>query len=304
MATTSTLSVNVDTAQAIAEAAATQPVNKVTTVDVLKQPLASRSLGPNTLIPAGMFTTLIGQAYAAVSRSAVDESGNLLPDWQLNLDNVPVYLGNEISQYGIGFYGQSVASLISLGFIKPNTLSLITDPSLTSTVLNNNNSWTGQQGVNGLLDYLNNFRLQNVSQQKIMVGAYQGLQQLEVITGAETAQQLAALLQPAARYGVTDTVAWINKQVTTAQLSDIIIAARQGIYAVDFFKTNSATLFPASDPGGFVNTAQRAELDQLVSALIDNPKIPAITFTTAVANTKTSVANAGGDATFRLNNNR
>jgi len=302
--TTGSTTVNAATKQAVARAAATQPIDKVVANNILSEPLANRGIGPNNLLNQQLVTTLTAQAASAASRPAFDQVGNLLPGWQYNTNNVPVYVGNDLAKYGVGIYGQSVAALTSLGFLKPGTLDLITDPSLTATVLNTSSVWSGQYGVGSLTDYLNSSELQNLSQVALMDGAYQGLVNAQILTGAEDATTVAALVQPAANLGVTNVAAWVNGTADATTAAQVETASRQGIYATDFYNTYFTQLFPAVDPGGFVNTAQRTQLDQLVAAIISNPKVPSINFSDASAAELAGNAAAvtvTGEGTFRLN---
>jgi len=181
--TTTSTAPNTPAKQAVAKASVAPATNKVAANNVLSEPTATRGIGPGNILNQQLVTTLTAQAAAAVARSPFDAEGNLLPDWQLNINNVPVYLGNEIAQYGVGLYGQSVEALTSLGFLKPGTLNLITDPSMIATVLNADSVWSGQYGVGSLLDYLNSAELQNQSQVALMEGAYKGLLDAQVLTG-------------------------------------------------------------------------------------------------------------------------
>ena len=290
-----------------AQAAATEPISKVTADRIAAEPLAVTGIGPNNLLNQQLVTVLTAQAAAATDRPALDQVGNLLPGWQYNNSNVPVYVGNDIAKYGVGLYGQSAEALTSLGFLKPGTLNLITDPSLTATVLNTSSVWSGQYGVGSLTDYLNSSELQNLSQVALMDGAYQGLVNAQILTGAEDATTVAALVQPAANLGVTNVVNWINGSANAVTAAQVETASRQGIYATDFYNTYATQLFPAPDPGGFVNTAQRTQLDQLVTAIINNPKVPAINFSNAsVAELAGNVVavTTTGEGTFRLNPSR
>jgi hypothetical protein len=127
------------------------------------------------MITAEQVTALTAQAANDAAYNPYDLNNNLLPDWQLNDDNVPVYLGPEIATRGVGLYGQTPSGLTVTGYLKSGTLSLITSPEMTYVVLNTPAVWTGQQGINSLLDYLNNPILQNLVQNEIMQGAFQGL---------------------------------------------------------------------------------------------------------------------------------
>ena len=301
------ITVNAPVQQAVTRAATIPVLNKVLAQNVVSEPLANRGIGPNNLLNPQLVTVLTAQAAAAAARPAFDAANNLLPGWQYNNSNIPVYAGNDIAKYGIGLYGQSIAALTSLGFLKPGTENLITDPSLTAPVLNTSSVWTGQLGVGSLTDYLNSSELQNLSQVALMEGAYQGLADAQLLTGTEDATTVAALVQPAANLGVTNVAAWVNGTANSTTMSQVETASRQGIYATDFYKTYATQLFPAVDPGGFVNTAQRTQLDQLVSNIVNNPKVPVISFSsasTAELTGQPTTAGVIGPGTFRLNPSR
>jgi hypothetical protein len=251
------------------------------------------------MITAEQVTALTAQAAANAFVDPYDADGNLLADWQLNDNGDPVYLGAEIATRGTGIYGQTPAGLILTGYLKPGTLSLITSPSLTLTVLNTPAVWTGQNGVESLLDYLNDPVLQNLAQIDIMTGAFQGLIDAGVLTGGESARYQATFVQPAARYGVTAVVSWINGTASTNLTNDILLIARQAQYAIDFVDTYSSLLNAGIDIPGFENTVERQDLDQAVIDIIDNPKVPAIDYVDTTTTT-TLPTTVDEDGVFRF----
>lgn len=251
------------------------------------------------MITAEQVTALTAQAAANAYVDPYDATGNLLPDWQLNDANIPIYLGAEIATRGIGIYGQTPAGLTLTGYLKPGTLSLITAPSLTLTVLNTPAVWTGQNGITSLLDYLSDPILQNLAQIDIMTGAFQGLLDAGILTGSESARYQATFLQPATRYGVTAVVSWVNNTASTDLVNNILLVARQAQYAIDFIDTYSNLLNAGIDVPGFDNTVNRQDLDQAVTDIIGNPKVPSIDYvdTTTVIDTPTTV---NEDGVFRF----
>jgi hypothetical protein len=230
------------------------------------------------MITSEQVTALTAQAAANAYIDPYDADGNLLTDWQLNNNQDPVYLGAEIATRGIGIYGQTPAGLILTGYLKPGTLSLITAPSLTLTVLNTPAVWTGQNGIESLLDYLDEPVLQNLAQIDIMTGAFQGLLDAGILSGGESARYLATFVQPATRYGVTAVVSWVNDTASTELTNNILLVARQAQYAIDFVDTYSSLLNAGIDVPGFENTVDRQDLDQAVIDIIGNPKVPSINY--------------------------
>jgi hypothetical protein len=229
-----------------------------------------------------------------------DADGNLLTDWQLKDPGDPVYLGANIATRGIGIYGQTPAGLVLTGYLKPGTLSLITAPSLTLTVLNTPAVWTGQNGVESLLDYLNDPILQNLAQIDIMTGAFQGLLDVGILTGGESARYQATFLQPSTRYGVNAVVSWVNDTASTELTNNILLVARQAQYAIDFVDTYASVLNAGIDIPGFENTVERQDLDQAVVDIIDNPKVPSIDYVDTVTTAVTVPTTVNEDGVFRF----
>lgn len=247
------------------------------------------------MISSEQVTALTAQAANAAYVNPYDNDGNLLADWQLNDSGDPVYLGTEIATRGVGVYGQTPAGLTLTGYLKPGTISLITAPALTLTVLNSRAVWTGQNGITSLLQYLNEPILQNLAQIDIMTGAFQGLIDAGILTGSESARYQATFVQPAARYGVTAVISWVNGTASTDLVNNILTVARQAQYAIDFVDTYSALLNTGIGISGFENTVDRQDLDQAVIEIIGNPKVPSIDYAdvTAITNIPTTVDEDG-----------
>jgi hypothetical protein len=252
------------------------------------------------MITSEQVTALTAQAAANAYVDPYDADGNLLTDWQLNDNGDPVYLGADIATRGIGIYGQTPAGLVLTGYLKPGTLSLITAPSLTLTVLNTPAVWTGQNGIESLLDYLNDPILQNLAQIDIMTGAFQGLLDVGILTGGESARYQATFLQPATRYGVNAVASWVNDTASTELTNNILLVARQAQYAIDFVDTYASVLNAGIDIPGFENTVERQDLDQAVVDIIDNPKVPSIDYVDTVTTSVTVPTTVNEDGVFRF----
>jgi hypothetical protein len=235
---------------------------------------------------------------------AYDEDGNLNTDWTLNNENVPVYLGTLISETGVGVYGQTPESLVLAGFLKPGTTSLITAPALTAIVLNTPAVWTGQFGINSLLDYLNYPVLQNLTQISLLSGAYQSLLDVGILNGNESARFQASFVQPTAQFGIESVVNWVAGTADPDTVTKVKIAARQAQYAIDFVDTYGPELNLSADIPGYTNTVARTDVDAAVNEIIDNPKIPDIEYAdTTVPGIGVRVAIPGvtdEDGTFRF----
>lgn len=231
------------------------------------------------MITEQQVTALLAQQAKSVDLyAAFDSQGALLPGWQYNLNGIPVYTGSELGVRGIGLYGQSVNNLILTGYLLPATANLILDSSLVYVVLGSPAVWSGLNGVTNLIEYLSNEDLQNQAQIDLMIGAYQGLIDAGIFTGNQTARFEATFLQPAAHYGVDTVVAWIKGQVSGTTADMLTVSARQGQYAVDFMATNISAINTIPSLSGSVGTTIRTVVDQAVTEVIGNEKIPTINF--------------------------
>jgi hypothetical protein len=236
-----------------------------------------------TILTTGQVTALVAQARTAAYYTSADITGELLPDWYIATNGEAVYAGPEIATRGIGLYGQTPANLVLVGLIKPAALDLITDSTMTFTVLNSPVVWTGAYSINGLTDYLDSPLLQEQVQLALYDGAYQGLVDYEIIVGDEEARYIAAFLQPAVRYGIDAVVEYLQGTADLALSSAIEVAGRQGIYAMDFVEAYGDELFLTTAPASSDNTVIRTQIDQAVSDIIDNPKIPTLEYANIAA---------------------
>lgn len=236
-----------------------------------------------TILTTGQVTALVAQARTAAYYTSTDITGELLPDWYIATNGEAVYAGPEIATRGIGLYGQTPANLVLVGLIKPAALDLITDSTMTFTVLNSPVVWTGAYSINGLTDYLDSPLLQEQVQLALYDGAYQGLVDYEIIVGDEEARYIAAFLQPAVRYGIDAVVEYLQGTADLALSSAIEVAGRQGIYAMDFVEAYGDELFLTTAPASSDNTVIRTQIDQAVSDIIDNPKIPTLEYANIAA---------------------
>jgi hypothetical protein len=247
-----------------------------------------------TILTTGQVTALTAQAAAAASVASTDATGTLLPDWYINDNGLAVYAGVDVAYRGIGIYGQTPDNLVLVGLLKSAALRLITTPAMTIIVLNTPAVWTGVYNINSLADYLNSPLLQNQVQLALYEGAYQGLLDSGIITGNEAARYIATFLQPAVKYGVDAVVKYLQGSADLELTSAIEIAGRQGQYAIDFVTQYGAKLNLAVDPGTSNNTVIRNQVDQAVTDVIDNPKIPTLEYANAaaIANDIAAAANA------------
>jgi len=252
----------------------------VNAADVLSTGLADKSIGN---LDRAQVTGLLAQAKTAVGQAA---------------DEVSV-------DKGIGQYGFKPEQLEAGGLIKPGTvqqLSQIDAGAPTQTdiqeaarivsqggditpeqvaqnrkindFLTSPVAWTGKAGATALDSLLGNPQLQTNVQQDLMSQGLQGLQAAGIATGSESAKDLGALVQSAAKFGVGAVDSFI-KGVAPPGVSDAIAGTIKSAQFATDFVTNKL-----GDLGGLVrsaaavtNTVDRSQVDSTVNQGLDNPKI-------------------------------
>lgn len=270
---------NSTVAEIYAKVDGTAVQNGVPVEAVASEPTAVSTVGPLTTTQV---TTMTAQtAYNQSTKyPAYDDDGNLMPGYELNENNDPVYTGPQLGsdERGVGAYGQKIDTLVNAGLVKPATLNLIASGVSPELALKSASTWTGQYGINGLGDYLNSRTLQNIVQIGTMVAAFTGLTNAGVIKGNEDARLIATFLQPATEFGVSQTVQWIDGFADSQEITNLTIAGRQGQYAIDFAAYYGEDInLVNTPPDGPI--PERDVIDQAVADIIDNPKVPVPQYT-------------------------
>jgi hypothetical protein len=157
--------------------------------------------------------------------------------------------------------------------------------------------WTGKSGVDTLANLLGDEKLQNLTQNEIMVGALQGLRAAGVVTGLETPADLGMFVQNAAKFGVNTTVDWVKGQAPSDLVQQLNTTARNAQFAVQFVdeKSTGFTNVPFG-VGGFVGTTRRVAVDEAVVDIIGDEKVPAPIYNqdTELVETTSIVEETGG----------
>lgn len=299
--TTATIDPTSTVGKLVAKVNAQAVTNGLTAEALVKEPISTISIGSLT---TGHVTALTAQT--ALSQSlkypAYDDDGNLMPGFELNENNDPVYTGPNLDVVGIGKYGQTTESLVSAGFVKSSVLDLIKSGAATvQQALSSASSWTGSLGIGSLLSYLSAPDIQNAAQVELMSGAYFGLQDAGILFGNEEPIIVATFLQPATEISVDDVVRWTEGVTTPYETAAIEIVARQGQYAIAFYDTFADELNIVSDAVSSVDTVARNVIDQEVAEIIGDPKIPTPQYTNIQAEiTNPTTTEIQADGTFRV----
>jgi hypothetical protein len=232
------------------------PGGVIDTASFLNQVPSSISLG--SLVPS-QITGLLSQA-----SNFVDQASNVI-----SLDK------------GVGKFGFSAEQLETAGFLKPGTVNTyLKDPSKLTEVLSSATVWTGRAGVNNLASLLGDTKLQDITQEGIMTTAFTSLQKAGVITGSEIPRDLGSLVQTASKFGVDNTLDWLRGQAPTSLVTEIDSLAKGAQYAVNFVDQKLGEVESVGRRlGGSENTINRDIVDQAVSTIIGDAKIPTPRYT-------------------------
>ena len=112
-----------------------------------------------------------------------------------------------------------------------------------------------------------------------------------VVTGQESPEKLAALVQVGSKYGATGTKKWIaDTDIDSVFKSDADKLARGAQYSVELSskKINTGIQGYSTAINSSTNTANRSALDRAVKQTINNDKVPSPTYS--------------GDSLFRTDN--
>lgn len=158
-------------------------------------------------------TNPVTPAQVLKQQPAVDEIGNLSTMDVTGLKTsteVAVNQGlSEVSTAnGIGKYGISPGKLENLGILKPGTLARFGSDSAVLEIIDNPSIWTGKLGITSVENLLNNDMLQGSLQESVMQLGHDRLRQIGVITGRETVEQVAGLVQSATQYTPVEIADW------------------------------------------------------------------------------------------------
>jgi hypothetical protein len=186
----------------------------------------------------------------------------------------------EISnEYGVGKYGFSAEQLEEAGYLKPGTVEFyLSDGTATTTeILSSPSVWTGQAGVTSASALLVDPNLQDAVQADLYQSSLQSLRSAGIVTGQEDPAKLAGLVQAGSKYGSVTVKSWVNGTIQDASLVDNINKqVRGGQFAVDLSnqKVSEAIKGYSTVPQGSTNTVNRSLIDNAVSDVIGNAKVP------------------------------
>lgn len=236
--------------------------NGVTAADVATQPPAE--------LPVGSIDTQQVQASLAQTAKDVGQSAIAVS-----------------ADKGVGLYGLSPQQLEAAGFIKPGTVgTYLQDPANIQSVLGNPAVWTGKKNVNGLDRLLGDVKLQSLTQNEIMVSSLDGLKQAGAVSGKESPEQLASLVQLGSKFGVNNAVSWVQGQAPADLISSMNSVAKNAQFSVNLSDKLAALDIGTKSPiEGFSATVDRSQINQAFAGILGDPKIPVPKFAPAPPST-------------------
>lgn len=187
---------------------------------------------------------------------------------------------------GLGKFGLNPTQLEKAGLLKPGTAKMIaaTGASITS-VLGSPASWTGKNGATNLASVLNNEKLQNTVQQKLMASSFEKLGQIGAITKNLDPAKLGPIVQNAAKFGPDVAKKWLAGTAPANLVGQLNNFAKGAQFGAAFAGLNEAIsgggsplVTAVKELKGFSNTVNRATVNQGATSVIGNAKIPSPKF--------------------------
>ena len=199
---------------------------------------------------------------------------------------------NEISNtVGVGKFGFSAPELEDAGFLKPGTSEFFLKDATSdlNTVLSSSSVWSGNQGINGVSDFLNNEAIQDLTKTDLFTKGLNSLQNAGVVTGLENEADLAGLVTGASKFGVDAVKKWTqgsailgktfnganSGNITAGQMNELV---KGGQYAVNLTQQKISSEIQGFTTGtpGATGTVIRTEIDTAVQSVIASQKVTGI----------------------------
>jgi hypothetical protein len=199
---------------------------------------------------------------------------------------------NEISnKNGVGKFGFSAPELETAGFLKPGTADFFLKDATSNlnTVLSSSSVWSGNQGINGVSDFLNNEAIQDLTKTDLFTKGLNSLQNAGIVTGLENEADLAGLVSGASKFGVDAVKKWTqgsailgktfnganSGNITAGQMNELV---KGGQYAVNLTTQKISSEIQGFTTGilGTTGTVIRKEIDTAVESVIASQKVTGI----------------------------
>ena len=149
--------------------------------------------------------------------------------------------------------------------------------------------WSGNQGINGVSDFLNNESIQDLTKTDLFTKGLNSLQNAGIVTGLENEADLAGLVSGASKFGVDAVKKWtqgagvlgetlagsFSTKITSGDMNALV---KGGQYAVSLTqeKISDAVQGFSTGLGGVTGTTIRTTIDSAVQSGIASKKVNGI----------------------------
>ena len=264
-------------------------VNKVTSYsDASETPLLPEVEEKLNQTQDAEFTPVTAEQYE--TQETIDVTiGNLQPEQitgmlaQANL-NVNQSFNSISSDLGVGKFGFSAEQLEGAGYLKAGTTEFFLKDGKANltTVLQSSSVWSGKNGVSNLTGVLGDEGLQNFIKTDLYTGAFNDLRSEGILTGSETAENIAALVEPASKFGATSVKQWINgagvDANTTTEINKIARSAQYSVELANQKLSENIKGFNAQNTSS-TNTVIRGSIDQAATSVVTETKVTPPSYT-------------------------
>jgi hypothetical protein len=264
-------------------------VNKVTSYsDASETPLLPEVEEKLNQTQDAEFTPVTAEQYE--TQETIDVTiGNLQPEQitgmlaQANL-NVNQSFNSISSDLGVGKFGFSAEQLEGAGYLKAGTTEFFLKDGKANltTVLQSSSVWSGKNGVSNLTGVLGDEGLQNFIKTDLYTGAFNDLRSEGVLTGSETAENIAALVEPASKFGATSVKQWINgagiDANTTTEINKIARSAQYSVELANQKLSENIKGFNTQNTSS-TNTVIRGSIDQAATSVVTETKVTPPSYT-------------------------
>ena len=240
------------------------------------------------------FTAVTAEQYE--TQAVVDVTiGNLQPEQvtgmlaQANL-NVNQAFNTISNDLGVGKFGFSAEQLEGAGYLKAGTTEFfLKDGSANlTTVLQSGSVWSGLNGVSNLTGVLGDESLQDFIKTDLYTNSFNQLRAEGILTGGEAAENIAALVEPASKFGATSVKQWIDGAGVSPDITtEINKTARSAQYSVELVNQKLSENIKGfnTQNTSSTNTVSRGSIDESATTIITETKVspPSYTRTSEVA---------------------
>ena len=192
---------------------------------------------------------------------------------------------NTISdEFGVGKFGLSAEQLEGAGYLKAGTTEFFLKDGVAnlSTVLQSTSVWSGLNGVSDLSGVLGDESLQNFIKTDLYTNAFNDLRSQGILTGGEAPENIAALVEPASKFGATTISQWVsNTDIDPNTTVEINKTARSAQYSVELANQKLSENIKGfnSQNTSSTNTVIRGTIDEAATTVVTETKVTPPSYT-------------------------